>query len=383
MSSRDALRLAFIGGAPNSAAGYAHFVAARMDGLWELEAGSFSRNQATNHKAAQTYGVAASRTYTDLTELLENEQDRLDAVALLTPTPDHHSMTLQCLRSGMPVICEKALAMTSAQAGEIEDLRRTRNGFLAVIYNYSGYPMVRELRRMIRESVLGEILHFQAEMPQEGFLRTDDRGNKPVPQAWRQADGPVPTLHLDLAVHLHELVYYLTSQRPTEVVADQSSRGWFPVVDNVSCLARYTHGTQGQFWFSKCALGHRNGLRLRIYGSRASAEWFQLNPEELMLSHADGRRQIIDRASNVQVASLARYNRFKAGHPAGFNEALANLYVDIHRALSEHKATGHQVSDEVFGAELAVEGLEFLEAMVRSCTSNQWEPVSSRFGRAP
>lgn len=352
-----------------------------MDGLWELQAGAFSRDQATNARAAETYGVAASRTYAGITELLENEKDRIDAVVLLTPTPDHYAMTLECLRSGVPVICEKTLAMTSAQADEIDRLRRSMNGFLAVIYNYSGYPMARELRQMIRDGALGEILHFQAEMPQEGFLRTDDRGNKPVPQDWRQADGPIPTLHLDLAVHLHELIYYLTSQRPVEVVADQASRGWFPVVDNVSCLARYTGRTQGQFWFSKCALGHRNGLRLRIYGSLASAEWFQLNPEELLLSHADGRRQILDRAANAQVASLTRYNRFKAGHPAGFNEALANLYVDIHGALAEFKATGHQVSDEVFGAELAVEGLEFLEAMVRSCVSNQWEPVRSQAAR--
>lgn len=375
MPSQKAFRLAFVGGAPNSAAGYAHFVAATMDGLWDLTAGAFSRDSKTNLSAAETYGVAASRTYPGLSKLLEREEGNLDAVVLLTPTPDHHSMTLRCLESGMPVICEKALAMTSAQAREIKDLRQDKNGFLAVIYNYSGYPIVRELRRMIREGILGEILHFQAEMPQEGFLRIDDQGNKPVPQDWRQADGPIPTLHLDLAVHLHELIYYLTSQRPLEVVADQSSRGWFPVVDNVSCLSRYTQGIQGQFWFSKCAIGHRNGLRLRIFGSKASAEWFQLNPEELVLSFADGRRQIFDRASNARVASSVRYNRFKAGHPAGFNEALANLYFDIHEALAEYKATGGQSSDEVFGADLAMEGLEFLEAMVRSCRSNRWEPV--------
>lgn len=375
MAARNPFRLAFVGGAANSAAGYAHFVAARMDGLWNLEAGAFSRDPATNLSAADTYGVSAARTYAGLSELLANEKDDIDAVVLLTPTPDHQAMTLQCLGSGMPVICEKALAMTSAQAREIEELRRQKNGFLAVIYNYSGYPMIRELRRMIRDGVLGEILHFQAEMPQEGFLRTDDQGNKPVPQDWRQADGPVPTLHLDLAVHLHELIYYLTALRPVEVVADQASRGWFPVVDNVSALARYTGGTQGQFWFSKCALGHRNGLRLRIYGSKASAEWFQLNPEELLVSYADGRRQIVDRASNATVAASARYTRFKAGHPAGFTEALANLYVDIHQALAGFKATGTQVSEEVFGADLAVEGLEFLEAMVRSCGSDRWEAV--------
>jgi predicted dehydrogenase len=373
MPNKEPLKLAFVGGAPNSAAGYAHYVASRMDGLWQLEAGAFSRNADTNLAAAQTYGVSASRLYPDLQTLLEKEAGSIDAVCILTPTPNHHQMVKKCLQNGMPVICEKALAMTSAEARELGELREQQNGFLAVIYNYSGYPIVRELRSMIRDGVLGEILHFQAEMPQEGFLRTDEKGNKPVPQDWRQKDGPVPTIHLDLAVHLHELIYYLTGEKPLEVVADQASRGWFPVVDNVACLARYTREVQGQLWFSKCALGHRNGLRLRIYGSKASAEWYQLNPEEIMLSFADGRRQIFDRASAAKVASLPRYNRFKAGHPTGFNEALANLYFDIHAALGHYKATGKQESEEVFGADLAVEGFEFLEAMVRSCASRKWE----------
>lgn len=371
----DLLRFALIGGAQNSAVGYAHFVAARMDGLWDLQAGAFSRHSDLNAKAAEVYGVARERSYACLSELLDQEDGNLDAITILTPTPDHCVMVQECLRRGVPVICEKALAMTSGEAMQIREVCAESKGFLAVIYNYSGYPMVRELRRMIRDGVLGEILHFQGEMPQEGFLRVDDRGNKPVPQEWRKRDGLVPTIHLDLAVHLHELIHYLTGQKPLEVVADQASRGWFPVVDNVNCLARYSGNVQGQFWFSKCALGHRNGLRLRIYGTKASAEWYQLNPEELLLSYADGRRQVFDRASNAKVASLPRYTRFKSGHPAGFNEALANLYFDIHAALQGFKETGEQKSDEVFGADLAVEGLKFLEAMVRSCFSNKWENV--------
>ena len=368
-------RLAFVGGAPNSAVGYAHFVAARMDGLWDLQAGAFSRHPDVNAKAAEVYGVPRERTFSGLTELLDQEDGNLDAISILTPTPDHCEMVLECLRRGVPVICEKALAMTSEEATKIRDICLEEKGFLAVIYNYSGYPMVRELRRMIRDGVLGEILHFQAEMPQEGFLRVDAQGNKPAPQSWRKTDGSVPTLHLDLAVHLHELVHYLTGQKPLEVVADQSSKGWFQVVDNVNCLARYSGNVQGQFWFSKCALGHRNGLRLRVYGSRGSAEWYQLEPEELQLYFADGIRQVFDRASNAKVASLPRYTRFKAGHPAGFNEALANLYFDIHAALQGFKETGEQKSDEVFGADLAVEGLQFLEAMVKSCETRQWEKL--------
>jgi predicted dehydrogenase len=374
MSDR-ALSLGFVGGAPNSAAGYAHFAAVRMDNLWSLDAGAFSTRDEVNRQAAAVYGVGGSRTYASLDDLLTAEVGRLDAVALLTPTPLHYEMTLSCLRAGLPVICEKALALTSAEAQEIQRVCEERGGFLAVIYNYSGYPMVRELRRLIRDGILGDILHFQAEMPQEGYLRTDAQGNKPNVQGWRRSDGPIPMLHLDLAVHLHELIHYLTGLKPLEVVADQGSRGWFDVIDNVSCLARYTNDVQGQFWFSKCALGHRNGLRLRIYGSKASAEWYQLAPEEMLISYQDGKREIFDRASNAKVAAEPRYTRFKAGHPAGFIEALGHLYADIQSALVQYRKEGRYASDEIFGGALAVEGLELLEAMMRSCTSSQWEKV--------
>lgn len=369
------LSLAFVGGGPNSAAGYAHFAAMRMDGLWSLDAGAFSTHDEVNRQSAAVYGVDAARTYASLDELLSQEMGRIDAVALLTPTPLHYDMTRTCLRAGLPVICEKSLAMTSDEAQEIQDLCDERRGFLAVVYNYSGYPMVRELRRMIRDGVLGDILHFQAEMPQEGYLRLDAQGNKPNVQGWRRADGPIPTLHLDLAVHLHELIHYLTGLRPLEVVADHGSRGWFDVIDHVTCLARYTSDVQGQFWFSKCALGQRNGLRLRIYGTKASAEWYQLSPEELLVSYQDGRREILDRASSVGTASDRRYTRFKAGHPAGFIEALGNLYTDIHEALLQYQDEGLFTSNEVFGASLATEGLKFLEAMVVSCGTGKWESL--------
>ena len=374
--SQASFRLGFVGGAPNSAAGYAHFAACRLDARWQLVAGCFSRNNAINSEAAALYGVDKARTYCEFDKFLSREAGSLDAVAILAPTPLHKEMVIKCLEAGVPVICEKSLALTSAEAKEIEKARAAKNGFLAVVYNYSGYPIVRELRRMIRSGELGDLIHFEAEMPQEGFLRTDRAGNKPDVQKWRLEDGLIPTLHLDLAVHLHELLYYLTGSRPSEVVADQASHGWFDVIDDVHCLCRNTGNLRGHVWFSKSALGARNGLRLRIYGTKASAEWLQANPEELLVSFSDGRRQTFDRGMGLPVASQARYARFKAGHPAGFIEALGNLYADIHGALAHYKKTGHQESEEVFGAALAIEGMQWLEAMVKSCSTGKWEQVT-------
>lgn len=368
-------RLGFIGGALDSAVGYAHFSACRMDRCWSLEAGFFSPQKALNERTAETYGVARTRLHHDFHSFLNKEKKNLDAVSILSPTPLHKSMVADCLRVGIPVICEKALAVSSRDILELESCRSKTRGFLAVIYNYSGYPMVREMRRLIRTGKLGKILHFQAEMPQEGYMRTDSQGRKPKVQSWRLRDGTVPTIHLDLGVHLHQLIRYLTGMKPREVVADQGKFGWFRVVDQVTSLTRYDQGAQGAVWFSKTALGHRNGLRLRIYGSKASAEWAQMNPEELLISHGDGKKEILDRGIGLPLASKPRYNRFKAGHPAGFVEALSNLYSDIHTTLKAYKKTGRQQSEEVFGAAMAFEGMNWLEAMVRSTRSKKWEKV--------
>lgn len=373
------LKLGFIGGSLYSAIGYSHAISCTMDKRWNIEAGCFSRDMKRNLETAQEYGVDTGRVHDNWLNLLKKEKGRLDAMVILTPTPSHNEIVMACLNEDFPVICEKALVTNSADAKAILDFCSRKNGFIAVTYNYSGYPMVRELRNMIQKGDLGKILHFQAEMPQEGFIRGDVQGNKPAPQAWRLADGRVPTIHMDLAAHLHHLLFYLTGQKPIEVVSDQGSFGCFAeVIDNVTCLCRYSEGIQGQLWFSKSSLGHRNGLRLRIYGSKGAAEWIQTCPEELHLSYADGRREIVDRASGALIAGKKRYNRFKAGHPDGFLEAFANLYGDIAEALCQYQRTGNWRSGEVFGAELALEGLLFFEAMAESVKTRKWQTVPCR-----
>src|SRR4051812_6964313 len=122
-------------------------------------------------------------------------------------------------------------------------------------------------------------------MPQESFIRTDAGGLRLQPQPWRLRDGSVPTIALDLGIHLHHLLHYLTGARPARVAAEQGSHGWFPeIIDDVHCLLRYAGGLYGHVWFSKSAIGHRIGLRLRLFGTDASAEWFQGEPEELRLN---------------------------------------------------------------------------------------------------
>ena len=371
------LSLAFIGGAVSSAVGYAHFSACKMDNKFSIVAGCFSRRKEETLKTANIYGIDINRTYTDWKELLKKEKNKIDAVVILTPTPSHSEIVFECLKMRIPVICEKTLAMNSDEIKKIKNIIDKTNGFLIVTYNYSGYPMIRELKNLIINNKLGKILHFQAEMPQEGYLRIDSNGNKIYPQTWRLKDKKVPTIYLDLAIHLHQLIHYLIDEKPIRVIADQATDGFFKnIIDNVSCLCRYTNNIQGQFWFSKSALGHRNGMKIGIYGTKASAQWIQINPEEIILSFNDGSKQILDRANSyVSISNQKKYNRFKSGHPAGFIEAFSNLYSDIYDALINYKKSGKWNSKELFNENLSLEGLKFLEAMVKSTHTQKWEKI--------
>lgn len=370
------LKLAFIGGGINSAVGYAHYCASHLDGKFELVTGAFSRDPEINEKTAQQYGVT-NRYYSDWNTLIEQESANLDAVVILTPTPNHFEMIAKCFSHNLAVICEKSVTMDSHSCQQLIELQQQHNAFINVTYNYSGYHMVRELKTLIENGDLGDILHIQAEMPQEGFTRLLANGDKPCPQSWRLQDESIPTIYLDLAVHLHHLVHYTTKLKPLSTVAMQNSYGWFEdIVDDVSATVEYENKVKCQYWFSKSSLGHRNGLRIKIYGSKGAAEWVQSSPELLTIDHINGRKEILERGADCLVAEQLRYNRFKAGHPSGFIEAFANLYADFADALVDYKNNKDNTVNRDYGLNISVEGLRLLETMVKSNSSKQWEDVN-------
>lgn len=116
----------------------------------------------------------------------------LDAVIVVTPQGQHGVHVSDCLEAGLPVICEKALVTSSSEALTIRDQLTEKNGFLAVTYNYTGYPMIREIKNMIASGMLGRIQQVQMEMPQEGFARVAEDGTPIKPQEWRLRDGMIP-----------------------------------------------------------------------------------------------------------------------------------------------------------------------------------------------
>lgn len=373
------LRLAFIGGGSNSAVGYVHFAACQLDQRFKVVAGAFSRNAEVNRQTALQWNIAEQHVYSDWRQLILQERANFDAVVLLTPTPHHIEVLGVLLELQIPIICEKALAAGPAEVQELNHLYRPGQHFLAVTFNYSGYAMVRELKRLIKTKRFGTIQKIHLEMPQEGFKRPPDiAGKKSMPQAWRLQDYEIPTICLDLGVHLHHLSSYLLEKEPESTIAQFANHSdYLGLTDDVQMLLRYPDNMTGSMWMSKTAIGNRNGLKVRIFGTEGSATWFQLNPDELELNFNDGRREILDRAGQCEYAGQFRYNRMKPGHPTGFVEAFANLYQDIHVALTEFLQGTPCTNEYVFGLEQAALGLQLFKAATVSAETGVWQKIST------
>lgn len=375
MSNR-VLKLGFIGGSINSAIGATHKIASQMDGHFQLVAGCFSRKKIINKKTACLWH--AERHYDTFKEFLTAERGIIDAVVILTPTSVHTEVIIEAIKHDIPVICEKTLTNNVDDALKIKKVLKKNNSFLVTTYNYTGYPMVRELENMILKGKLGEIAHIKVQMPQESFMRLNKKGEVSTPQSWRLEDKSIPTLSLDLGTHLSNMLSFLTKEKPLEVIAMQNSFGHHDVIDNLTCLVKYSNNIDCQMWFSKSALGHKNGLKVEIYGTEGSVSWYQMEPEFLRYNDNLGRNILIDRSSkDIEIADQARYNRFKSGHPAGFIEAFANHYEDIYTELVEYRNSKNNFGNRyVFNIDDALNDLGFMEAIEKSIKSRKWENIN-------
>lgn len=363
------LSLGFIGGGLDSAIGNVHRIASSMDNRFSLVAGCFSEDPQINSKTADLWKIDASRTYMDWQTMLHEEKGRLDAVSIITPIHLHYEMVTQALKLGYSVICEKPIADSSCKAKNIIALTEKGNQFLVVPYNYTGYPMVRELKNMIDQNILGSIFQIQVEMPQEAMMIFDEDNQRPViPKKWRLQDFEnVAMISLDLGSHLYNLIYFLTESRPLEVFATARNCGHFEVVDNVSLISKWEKNIECNIWYSKSALGHSNGLKIQVFGDRGSVEWYQMEPEFLHYADCSGKKSIYDRKNSITgLPAQERYNRFKAGHPHGFIEAFANYYYDIADCLWSYQQNNTYHSPFVCKTNTLETEIRFLEAITES-----------------
>lgn len=369
------LKVGIIGGGINSAVGNAHLAAIRLSNNFQILVASFSRDIKINKETAEKVGILPDKLYSNYKNMIDDNIDVLDFVIILTPTDQHLEQVIYALNKNLNVICEKALTSSVNNAINIQQVLDNSKAQLFVIYNYLGYPMVKELKAIIEKGDIGEIFSIQVEMPQEGFVKTTN-GELSKPQSWRLYDNKyISTLSLDLGVHLHSLIKFITKLDPLSVVAISKSRGNFiEITTEINTIIQFSNDVICNMWFSKTSLGHRNGMKIRVYGSNGSVFWEQINPEFITLNDVEGGSHILDRNSpKIQIANSSHYNIFKGGHPTGFIEALTNYYNDIYYAFINKNSDN--LNGKVFGINESIEGLKLFEAINKSSNTKSWELV--------
>jgi predicted dehydrogenase len=380
MTSR--IRLGMVGGGEGAFIGAVHRIAARLDDHYELVAAALSATPPKAQRSGHALGLADDRIYSDYAAMARAEAarpDGIEVVAIVTPNHLHAQVAEVFLKAGIHVICDKPVTTTSKEAKKLLALAKKTQRIFAVTHNYSGYPMVRQARQMVRDGALGDIRVVQVEYPQDWLTEALEKtGQKQA--AWRTdpaksgAGGAIG----DIGTHAHHLAAYVTGLELDEVCADLSRfvKGR-ALDDNAQVMLRYRNGARGLLWASQVAPGNENNLRLRVYGSKGGLDWRQEHPNQLHWSPFGQPTQTIARATGAANAAATRVSRIPSGHPEGYLEAFATLYAEIAHAIRAARpgsAKARKVDKAVHFPTLAdgLKGVQFIEAVVAS---------SSRGGR--
>ena len=328
------LRLGMVGGGRGAFIGAVHRIASRIDDRWELVAGALSSDPDRARGSAEDLGLAPDRSYGDFQEMARAESQRpdgIDAVAIVTPNHLHAGPAVAFLQAGIHVLCDKPLAATPDQARQIADATQSSKARFILTHNYTGYPLIRQARDMVARGDLGTIRLVQAEYAQDWLTETVEASGTNKQAAWRTDPLQAGAGALgDIGTHAFNLLSFVTGLRTEALLADLQSFGpGRRVDDNAHVILRLQNGARGMLWASQVAPGNENGLRLRIYGTRAGLEWEQENPNRMTFAPLGEPKRILTRGgAGLGGGGEGPFTRVPPGHPEGYLEGFATLYKD-------------------------------------------------------
>ncbi|TGD63392.1 Gfo/Idh/MocA family oxidoreductase [Tabrizicola sp. WMC-M-20] len=363
-----------VGGGRDAFIGAVHRIAARIDDQYELVAGCFSSDAEKSLASAADLGVA--RAYADFTEMASKEarrRDGIEAVAIVTPNHMHAPVALQFLKRGIHVICDKPLTHTLAEAKKLAKAAEASGVVFALTHNYTGYPMIRQAAAMVKAGALGQIRLVQVEYAQDWLAEpVEETGQKQA--GWRTdpARSGAGGSTGDIGTHAFNLANFVSGLSVEELAADlQAFVPGRRVDDNAHVLLRYSGGARGMLWCSQVAAGQENGLRLRIYGTKAGIEWEQENPNYLWVGPLGQPKYRLTRGGPGSGPEAGRVTRIPSGHPEGYLEGFANIYAEAARAIIARR-DGSTLDPAVTfpGLKEGLEGVAFVDACVRSSARN-------------
>ena len=373
------LRMVMVGGGRGAFIGAVHRMAANLDGKIELVAGAFSSSPEKSKLSGEDFFLDPERVYDSYQEMAEKEsarEDKVDFVSIVVQNHLHFDVAKTFLEAGFNVICDKPMTRTLEEARALRDIVDETGQIFCLTHNYTGYPMVKEARRMVKDGEIGRILKIVAEYPQ-GYAVGDVEGDgQGQISNWRSDPKIAGSSNCmgDIGTHAHNLVRYITDLEIEEMCSELTA--FIPgreLDDDGNNLIRFEGGAKGIIYASQISNGDENALNIRVYGTKASLEWHQEDPNELIVKYANAPRKIYRRGNDYLGEAAQNNSRTPFAHPEGFIEAFANVYLAAAQAIAD-KIDGNTPPEQGYDfpdATDGIAGLAFIETAVKSSGSDE------------
>jgi predicted dehydrogenase len=374
------IRMGMVGGGRGAFIGNVHRMAAALDGKIDLVCGAFSSDPKKSKASGKDFFLPENRVYTSYQEMIVEESklplgDRMDFVSIVTPNHMHFEPAKMALEHGFHVVSDKPLCFNMEEAYELKALVEKTGLIFALTHNYTGYPMVKQAKYMIKQGLLGKIRKVVVEYPQ-GWLHELIESTNQKQAAWRTdpSKSGIAGAMGDIGTHAENLAEYITDLKIKELCADISILvDGRQLDDDGSVLLRFDNGAHGILHASQICAGEENDLNIRIYGEKGGLQWRQMEPNTLLWKTQNQPTKMLRTGVGELCESANIATRIPAGHPEGYLEAFANIYKNVAYCIDGFicDTKVEEVHKDFPGVEDGVRGMEFVYKVIESGKSSQ------------
>lgn len=369
-----------VGGGRGAFIGAVHRMAAALDGQIELVCGAFSSDPERSRLSGEDFFLPAERVYGSYAEMIATEKtlpegERMDFISIVTPNHVHYGPAKMALENGFHVVCDKPLCFNMEEAEELVALVKSTGLLFALTHNYTGYPMVKQARAMIKAGELGEIRKVVVEYPQ-GWLSTKLEDTDQKQAGWRTdpSRSGIAGAMGDIGSHAENLAEYITGLQISEICADLTA--FVPgrqLDDDGNVLLRFENGAKGVLHASQICAGEENDLNIRVYGTKGGFHWRQMEPNTLMVKWLDKPVEMRRTGVGELYPATLEHARIPAGHPEGYLEAFANIYRNFAYCLRArlNGTAPNPLHTDFPTVEDGLRGMHFIQKVVASGKSNE------------
>ncbi len=381
--STTKIRLGILGGGKKSLIGVLHRIAAAMFDQYQIIGGIFNHNWEDSIDSANKIGLPKDRIYTDLETFIQEElklptSERIEAVSILTPNFLHYPMAKKLLENGFHIICEKPLTTNYQEAQELYRLSQEKKTVFAVTYTYTGYPMIRQMREMIKEGVLGNIQKVDAQYYQ-GWINPIIHNTEMRKSTWRldPEKSGVSCCIGDIGTHAFDIIEYVSGVKIQSILADLNHVYDDNTMDvDGTVLLRCSDNVKGIICASQIATGEENSIEVKIYGDKAGLKWEQENPNYLYLMEEGKPLQVLKPGHSYNSDLSLEGTKLPPGHPEGIFDAMGNIYKGVSKAIRNESYRSGEFPTIIDG----VRGMSFIEKAMKSHKNgNVWVAIDEKY----